>query len=249
MLSVNELINKKRTSQKISMITAYDFAFAKMAEMAQVDQILVGDSLANVMLGYSSTREIGMEEMLVFTKAVAKGAPHTHIVSDMPYLSDSNAKLALENAKKLIEAGAKSVKLEGAKLEVIETLVANNIAVVGHLGLLPQTASNFKQVGKAPQEELQILKEAELLTKLGVFEIVLEHIPSGLGQKITQEIDAITIGIGAGPFTDGQVLVLHDVLGMHNGKYPPFASPFKDFFSEGVQGIKEYIQSVNSTSN
>ena len=160
MLSIKEIQNKKKNKEKISIITAYDFAFARMAEEAGIDQILVGDSLANVMLGYPSTRDIGMAEMILFTRAVAKGAPNTHIIADMPYLSDGDPETAMENAKRLLEVGAHSVKLEGAKINVIEALIKKGIPVMGHLGLLPQTAESFKQYGKTEAEADQLLKEA-----------------------------------------------------------------------------------------
>src|SRR5574344_2605136 len=244
MLSIKEIQNKKKNGEKVSVITAYDFAFAKMAEAAHIDQILVGDSLANVMLGYSSTREIGMNEMIIFTRAVSKGAPNTHIISDMPYLSDSNPTLALENAKHLLDAGAHSVKLEGAKEDVIEILLKNNSPVMGHLGLLPQTAKSFKQFGKSSEEADQLLKDAMTIDKLGVYSMVLEHIPESLGSLISQRVSAVTLGIGAGESTDGQVLVLHDVLGLNGGKSPPFAKKFANIFEIGVQGISDYIQSM-----
>ncbi|MDR1759999.1 MAG: 3-methyl-2-oxobutanoate hydroxymethyltransferase [Fibrobacter sp.] len=248
MLSIRDLKEKKKNGEPVSMITAYDFAFAQMAERAGIDQILVGDSLANTMLGYSSTREIGMNEMKIFTSAVRRGAPDTHIVADMPYLSDENPKAALQNAKALLECGADSVKIEGVNTEVLKVLRDNEIEIVGHIGLQPQTAKNFKQHGKTPEEAERIFKEAEILNALGVFEIVLEHIPEELGKRITQEIPAITIGIGAGRFTDGQVLVLHDVLGLHDKKNPPFAARLTNLFDLGVEGISKYIEHIRQGS-
>lgn len=244
MLSIKEIQNKKKNKEKISIITAYDFAFARMAEEAGIDQILVGDSLANVMLGYPSTRDIGMAEMILFTRAVAKGAPNTHIIADMPYLSDGDPETAMENAKRLLEVGAHSVKLEGAKINVIEALIKKGIPVMGHLGLLPQTAESFKQYGKTEAEADQLLKEALAIDKLGVYSMVLEHVPESLGSLISQRVSATTIGIGAGRNTDGQVLVLHDVLGINGGKIPPFAKKFADVFEVGVRGISDYIRSI-----
>lgn len=244
MLSIEDIQNKKKSGKKISVITAYDVAFARIAETAGIDQILVGDSLANVMLGYKTTRDIGMNEMVIFTQAVSRGAPNTHIISDMPYLSDATPALALENAKRLIDAGAQSVKLEGAKEDVIEKLLANHIPVMGHLGLLPQTAKNFKQYGKSAEEAEQLIKDAETIDKLGVYAMVLEHVPESLGSLISQRVSAVTIGIGAGQSTDGQVLVMHDVLGLNGGKNPPFAKKFADVFELSVQGISDYIRYI-----
>ena len=244
MLTPEEIKARKNTGEKISMITSYDFAFAQMAEAAGIDQILVGDSLANTMLGYKSTREIGMEEMLIFVAAVCRGAPNTHVVADMPYLSDKDPQTAYDNAKRFMDLGASSVKLEGTPEGVIEFLRSKDIPVCAHLGLLPQTAENFKQKGKTEEEAAAIEAAAKYVDSLGCFEMVLEHIPEELGTKITREVSAPTIGIGGGKFTNGQVLVMHDALGMHPRKIPPFATKFVDMYSLGVKGISDYIASV-----
>lgn len=245
MLTANDIKQKKIRGEKVSMITAYDFAFAQMAEAAGVDQILVGDSLANTMLGYKSTREVGMNEMLIFTAAVCRGAPNTHVVADMPYQSYDTPAQALENAKRFLDVGATSVKLEGIIPGVYEILRENDIEICAHHGLLPQTAENFKQKGQTDEEAKAILEASLLADKAGCFEIVLEHIPEALGTSITKQVKAVTIGIGGGKFTDGQVLVMHDALGMHNRKIPPFATKFADLYSAGVEGFKKYIESVN----
>lgn len=247
MLSAQDIMQKKVRGEKVSMITAYDFAFAQMAEAAGIDQILVGDSLANTMLGYKSTREVGMTEMLIFVSAVCRGAPNTHVVADMPYLSDENPQLAYDNARRFMDVGASSVKLEGVKEGVFEKLIANNIPVCGHFGLLPQTAENFKQKGRTEEEAKQVIDSAKYADEVGCFEFVLEHIPEELGTLITKQVKAVTIGIGGGKFTDGQVLVMHDALGMHNRKIPPFATKFADMYSVGVEGMKKYIESVDGT--
>lgn len=243
MLTAKE-IKAKKNIEKVSMITGYDYAFAHIEETAGIDQILVGDSLANVILGYKSTREVGMTEMLIFVAAVCRGAPNTHVIADMPYLSDKDPETALENAKRFLGCGAASVKIEGADLKVLESLRNHDIEVCGHLGLLPQTAKNFKQCGKTEEEAERILADAKKLDGLGLFEIVLEHIPDSLGSLITQQVSAITIGIGAGSGTDGHVLVMHDTLGMHDRKVPPFVTKYADMFSAGVAGVKAYIKSV-----
>lgn len=245
MLTANDIMQKKVRGEKVSMITAYDFAFAQMAEAAGIDQILVGDSLANTMLGYKSTREVGMTEMLIFVSAVCRGAPNTHVVADMPYMSDENPQLAYDNARRFMDAGAASVKLEGIKEGVFEKLIANNIPVCGHFGLLPQTAENFKQKGRTEEEAKLVMDSAKFADEVGCFEFVLEHIPEDLGTLITRQVKAVTIGIGGGKFTDGQVLVMHDALGMHDRKIPPFATKFVDMYSLGVEGMKKYIDHVN----
>ena len=246
MLSPSDIVAKKQKGEKVSMITAYDFAFAQMAEAAGVDQILVGDSLANTMLGYKSTREIGMNEMLIFVAAVCRGAPNTHVVADMPYLSDKDPQTAYDNARRFMDLGAASIKLEGTPAGVIEFLRSKDIPVCAHHGLLPQTAENFKQKGKTEEEARAIEAAAKFTDDLGCFEMVLEHIPEELGKKITDSVKAVTIGIGGGKFTNGHVLVMHDALGMHPGKIPPFATKFVDMYSLGVEGFKKYVDSVNA---
>lgn len=245
MLTPEDIQAKKSKKQKISMVTAYDFAFAKMAEAAGVDQILVGDSLANTMLGYKSTREIGMNEMQIFVAAVCRGAPNTHVVADMPFGSDANPQLAYDNARRFMDLGASSIKLEGVPEGVIEFLRSKDIPVCAHHGLLPQTAENFKQKGKTEEEANAIIAAAKYTDNLGCFEMVLEHIPETLGTLITQQVSAATIGIGGGKFTDGQVLVMHDALGMHPGKIPPFATKFVNMYELGVEGFKKYVEHVN----
>ena len=246
MLTAEDIRALKGTGKKVSMITAYDFAFAQMAEAAGVDQILVGDSLANTMLGYKSTREIGMTEMLVFAAAVCRGAPNTHVIGDMPYMSDRDPQTAYDNARRFLDVGCSSIKLEGTPEGVIEYLRSKDIPVCAHHGLLPQTAENFKQKGKTEEEAAAIEAAAKFTDALGCFEMVLEHIPEELGTKITREVGAVTIGIGGGHFTDGQVLVMHDALGMHPRKIPPFATKFVDMYSLGVEGFRKYVESVKA---
>ncbi len=245
MRSALDILNMKKSGEKVAVTTAYDFAFASIAEAAQVDMILVGDSLANVMLGYKSTREIGMTEMEIFTAAVCRGAKNTHVIADMPYGSDCTPEETVKNAKRFINCGASSVKLEGAKIEVIRALLDNGIQVMGHLGLLPQTATNFKQRGQSEAEAEQIYKEAEALADLGVFAYVLEHIPQELGEKISRNLKPVTIGIGAGNATDGQVLVMHDLLRLHNKKVPPFVKEqTADIYGESLKGFQKYVSQV-----
>ena len=246
MLTAEDIRALKGTGKKVSMITAYDFAFAQMAEAAGVDQILVGDSLANTMLGYKSTREIGMTEMLIFAAAVCRGTPNTHVIGDMPYMSDRDPQTAYDNARRFLDVGCSSIKLEGTPEGVIEYLRSKDIPVCAHHGLLPQTAKNFKQKGKTEEEAAAIEAAAKFTDALGCFEMVLEHIPEELGTKITREVGAVTIGIGGGHFTDGQVLVMHDALGMHPRKIPPFATKFVDMYSLGVEGFRKYVESVKA---
>ncbi|MDD6092426.1 MAG: 3-methyl-2-oxobutanoate hydroxymethyltransferase [Hallerella succinigenes] len=245
MLSAQQ-IKERKGKQKIAQITTYDFGFANIAEAAGIDQILVGDSLANTMLGYKSTQSIGMTEMLVFTAAVCRGAPNTHVIADMPFKSYDDPKSALENAKRFMDVGASSVKLEGFMPDAIETLIQNGIPVCAHLGLLPQTAVSMKQVGKTEEEAERLLKEITAIDELGAYECVLEHIPDILGEKLTKAVSLITIGIGGGPHTDGHVTVLHDALGINNGKIPPFATKYCNIFDIAKKGIEDYVSFVHT---
>ncbi len=228
------------------VVTAYDAPFARRAESAGVDAILVGDSAANVVLGLNSTREIGMEALLLFVGAVSRGAKHTHIIADMPFGSDEIPEEAVKQARRFIEAGAHSVKIEGAKINSAAAIRAAGIPLVGHLGLLPQTAKSFKQVGRNPEEEAQLLQDAFALSAEGMCAVVLEHIPAALGASLTQKLPCPTIGIGAGPGTDGQVLVLHDILGLNERALPPFAKAFGAVGEEASAALARYAQAVRA---
>jgi len=165
----------------------------------------------------------------------------------MPYLSDKDPQTAYDNARRFMDVGASCVKIEGTPTGVHEYLLNHDIPICAHLGLLPQTAENFKQKGRTEKEAAAIIKAAKYVDDLGCFEMVLEHIPEELGTKITGMVNAVTIGIGGGKFTDGQVLVMHDALGMHPRKLPPFATKFVDMYSLGVEGFKKYIDSVQNS--
>ncbi len=245
MLSKEDFYSMKKNGKAISVVTVYDAAFARMAEEAKIDMLLVGDSAANVMLGMDRTAGISMEAICIFTNAVKRGAPNSYIIGDMPFGSDSEPKVAVQNAKRLIEAGASAVKIEGLPLESLKAITEEGIEIVGHLGLLPQTATNFKQVGKGEEEAEKIFEQAKILDSLKPCSIVLEHIPDSLGKKISQAINSPTIGIGAGKQTDGQVLVMHDILRMHPFKLPPFAKTFANFWEAGVNAFCDYKNWVN----
>jgi len=245
MLTKKDFYSMKKNGKAISMVTVYDAAFARMAEAAKIDMLLVGDSAANVVLGMDRTADISMEAMCIFTNAVKRGAPNSYIVSDMPFGSDSEPKIAVQNAKKLLEAGANAVKIEGLPLESLKAIREEGMDIVGHLGLLPQTAKSFKQVGKNKDEAEKIFEQAKVLDKLELCSIVLEHIPDSLGEKISQAVNSPTIGIGAGKQTDGQVLVMHDILRIHPFKLPPFAKSFANFWEMGVNAFRDYKNWVN----
>ena len=236
---------KLKGSKPIAMLTAYTCPVARSLEAAGIPVILVGDSLAMVEMGFDSTREVTLEHMVYHVAAVRRGAPDTHIIGDMPYLTDKDPDTALASAQRLLAAGADSVKLEGPKTEVIAHLVRHGIAVVGHTGLTPQTAKSFAKVGRTEQDARRIRDEAMAIQDAGAFLLVLEHIPYDLAKTITSSLAIPTIGIGAGPDCDGQVLVINDALGL--GDYwPPFSKQYAHV-SQTIQDVaKAFAKEVES---
>jgi 3-methyl-2-oxobutanoate hydroxymethyltransferase len=237
---MNSLIELKKNNIPISMITVYDAAFAKMASSAQIDILLVGDSMANVVLGLPSTRDILLDELLSATRAVRRGAPSGLILGDMPFESEKTPELALINAQKFIEAGATAVKIEGYKPEVFEILQRHNIPFVGHLGLLPQTAKNYKQTAQSLEEQALLLEQALQIEKFKPLCIVLEHVPSSFGKQMSEALNVPVIGIGAGSDCDGQVMVLHDILGLGGNYVPPIAKRFINAGEMMVSALSDY---------
>lgn len=247
---ITELVLKKG-KEKITMLTCYDYSFAKILDEAGIDIILVGDSLANVVLGMEHTKDVSFLEMYEHTKAVVKAAKNTLIIADMPYVTyQRNKKKAVYYAKKFVEeAGADGVKIEWFPQceEVTANLVKNKIPVMGHIGLTPQRVDKiggFRVQGKDFQSALELVRQAKTLEKLGVFSIVLECIPSQPAQFITRQVNVPTIGIGAGIFCDGQVLVLYDILGLYKKLRPKFVKVYCDLYSLIYKAIKEYIVDV-----
>lgn len=219
---------KKKGTQKISMVTCYDASFAKLVEKAEIDSILVGDSLGMVIKGDSNTLDVDISEVEYHVKAVRKGAKIPFLIADMPFGSyQITVEKGIENAVKLMKAGAEAVKVEGGKevAELIMALTSFGIPVVGHVGLTPQYVNKFggfiKQ-GKTSESRSFILESAKIIEKAGAEMIVLESIPEDLGKEITAELRIPTIGIGAGKNTDGQVLVIYDLLGMDESFNPSF---------------------------
>jgi len=235
---------KRYKSKPMVVVTAYDTAFAAIAQKAGVDVILVGDSLANVMLGYKQTKSVDMKVMEIFTSAVTAGAKNTHIIADMPFGSYDNPESALINAEKFMSCGAHSVKIEGYRKGLVKYLTDNKVPVIGHVGLLPQTAESLTQVGNNDKEENEIKTSASGLEDEGAIAIVLEHLRYDLAEKITSSLSIPTIGIGAGKNVDGQVLVLHDLLGIHNHALPPFAKKFADVYKTSLKGLQDYCSQV-----
>jgi 3-methyl-2-oxobutanoate hydroxymethyltransferase len=240
-MKIQDFGQKKSAGQKISMITCYDYSFARILNETEIDCLLVGDSAAMTMHGYSSTLNASVNLMTLHTAAVAKGAPKKFIVGDMPFLS--YRKGLSENvtaAGKIMKAGAHALKLEGAKgnLELVRHLVDSGIPVMGHLGLTPQSVNQlggYKVQGKLQKEQDDIYKDSLALEKAGCFSLVLECVPASLAKKISENLAIPTIGIGAGVNCDGQVLVLQDMLGMNMNFKPKF---LRTYFA-GVQNLQK----------
>ena len=221
-MSFIENLSKKKGKEKIVMLTAYDYQMAKIIDEVGIDLILVGDSLGMVFQGHPDTKSVTMNDMLYHTRAVARGAKNTPIVGDMPIDSYRSVDEALKNAKLFLDSGAKAVKLEGNEAEIVKALISEGIPVMGHIGLLPQRVEKYRVYGKKPEEAEKLLNDALELDELGVFSIVLECIPESLAKKITESVRALTIGIGAGKYCDGQVLVVNDLLGMDESFKPKY---------------------------
>lgn len=243
-MSPKDFVARKGT-KPIPMLTAYTCPVARSVEQAGVPIILVGDTVGMVEMGFDSTRDVTIEHMEYHIGAVRRGAKSTHIIGDLPYRTDRDPETALENARRLVNAGADSVKLEGANTQVIRHLVEHNIPVVGHTGLLPQTAENFKQVGRTEEDAQRVMDEARAIEAAGAFMVVLEHIPYPLAREITHALTIPTIGIGAGPDCDGQVLVINDALGL--GDYwPPFSKQYAYASRTVLQVASEFSEEVES---
>ncbi|MEG0830195.1 MAG: 3-methyl-2-oxobutanoate hydroxymethyltransferase [Anaerovoracaceae bacterium] len=241
----------KEKGIKQTMLTAYDYSFAKLMDEAGVNSILVGDSVGMVCLGYENTLSVTMEDMIHHTKAVVKGAKNALVVADMPFMSyQTSVYDAVCNAGRLIkEGGAQAVKLEGggAVKEQIEAIVAASIPVVAHIGLTPQSVNVFgghKVQGKNGDAAQRILDEARIVEAAGAFAVVLECVPADLAKKITETISIPTIGIGAGPGCDGQVLVYQDMLGLFSDFTPKFVKKFANGGEIITAGFKNYIKEV-----
>jgi len=238
-------------SQRIGMITAYDFPSAKLADAAGSDVILVGDSLGMVILGYPDTLSVTVDDMLHHTRAVARGATRALIVGDMPYLSyHVSVEESVRNAGRFIQAGAQAVKIEGGKpsrIRVIEAVLDAEIPVMGHIGLTPQSVNafgGFKVQGKGADDARRLLDEAAALEQAGCFSLVLECVPSELASLISERISIPTIGIGAGIHCDGQVLVYHDLLGLYDGHKPKFVRRYAQIGADIQAAIEHYLADV-----
>lgn len=252
-VTTQTVVEMKNRKEKISMLTAYDFTMAQIVDQSGVDVILVGDSASNVMAGYETTVPMTMEHMLYHASCVVRGVERALVIADLPFMSfQVTAKEALINAGRMMkEAGVHGVKLEGGEViaDTIKRIVNAGIPVMGHLGLTPQSIYKFgtyKVRAKETIEADQLLKDAKTLEQSGAFSIVLEKIPAPLARKVTKSVSIPTIGIGAGADCDGQVLVLHDMLGLNKEFNPRFLRRYADIHKTMTEAIQQYIRDVKS---
>ena len=250
-VSIDDLKAMKECGEKIAMLTAYDYPTARLLDEAGVPIILVGDSLGMVVLGYSSTLPVTMADMLHHVSAVVRGTQKAHVAADMPFMSyQAGPEDALRNAGRFLqEAGAQSVKLEGgvSVAETVRRLVEAGIPVMGHIGLTPQSVNQFggyKLQGKTPAAAVKLLNDAVALEKAGAYAMVLETIPAPLGKLVSERVSIPTIGIGAGPYCDGQVQVLHDMLGLFGDFVPKHAKQYAHLAEEIGRAAREYLTEV-----
>jgi 3-methyl-2-oxobutanoate hydroxymethyltransferase len=251
--TVSSFLQAKANKEKITMLTAYDYSMAKIVNDAGIDAILVGDSLGMVVQGYESTLEVTMDDMVYHCRAVARGAENALIVGDMPFLSyHISVEDAVRNAGRLIQEGkAHAVKLEGGVDQVanVTAIVKAQIPVMGHIGLTPQSVNmfgGFKVQGKDTAQAQKVIDDALALEAAGVFAIVLEGIPEKLATLITEKISVPTIGIGAGRYCDGQVLVIHDLLGMYSGQSPKFSKRYTALNETIKDSVTAYVTEVKT---
>ncbi|HXV27467.1 MAG TPA: 3-methyl-2-oxobutanoate hydroxymethyltransferase [bacterium] len=249
-LSIKSIYDKKKKQEKITALTAYDALLGRILDEQGADIILVGDSVGMVLLGYDTTVPVTMRDMLHHTKAVSRGVKQALVVADMPFGSYDTPERALRNARRFIQEGrADAVKLEGGARvrNQIQVLIRSGIPVMGHLGMTPQTASQlggYRVQGRDKKQAQEILKDAELLDRLGVFSLVLECVPALLAHKITRKIKCPSIGIGAGPKTDGQVLVTYDMLGFTGPVRPKFVRQYANLEYQIRQAVSQYRNDV-----
>ena len=241
--TINEIVQKKN-KQKITVVTSYDYTMASLCD--QVDILLVGDSAGMVMLGYENTTPVTMDQMCMFTEGVSNGRKNAIIVADLPNKSYENETDAVANSQRLINAGADAVKLEGRLPEIIKAIVKAGIPVMGHLGLLPQTAKKYSVQGKTEADAQMLLEDSKALEDAGCFTIVYEMVASETMKKITESVTVPTIGIGCGKYCDGQVLVIHDMLGLYDKIDPKFVKRYLSLSKSIRKAVSEYVNDVEN---
>jgi 3-methyl-2-oxobutanoate hydroxymethyltransferase len=250
-LPLTELAELKRRGQKLAMVTAYDFPSGRIADEAGVELVLVGDSAGMVVLGNESTVPVTMDELLMLTRAVVRGAKRPLVIADMPFGSfQASDESAVDNAVRFVkEAGADAVKLEGAgpTLSRVQAIVGAGVPVMGHVGLTPQSATmlgGFKAQGRTAEKAERLYEDALALEAAGCFAIVLEAVPAPVAARVTEALEVPTIGIGAGADCDGQVLVWHDLLGLYEGKAPRFVKRYADLAGQARKALEAYVDDV-----
>jgi 3-methyl-2-oxobutanoate hydroxymethyltransferase len=248
--SVKDIIAKKKSRKKISVVTAYDYTIASLCDRAGVDIILVGDSGGMVMLGYDNTIPVTMEQMELFTQAVSRARQNALLVGDLPFMSyQSSISDAIANSGRLIKAGADTVKLEGGSemIGTVKAIVETGIPVMGHIGLQPQTtmlSQGYRVQGKTVETATKLIDDAKALEEAGVFSIALEMVSHEVAKIITESISVPTIGIGSGKHCDGQVLVIHDMLGMYDKLKPKFVKRYLSLSEDITKAVKSYRKDV-----
>ena len=250
-ITTNSLLELKNNGEKISMLTAYDYTLAKIIDNAGIDIILVGDSASNVMAGHETTLPITLDEMIYHASSVVRAVDRALVVVDMPFGTyQGNSKKALDSAIQIMkETGGHTVKLEGGSeiIDSVKRILSAGIPVMGHLGLTPQSIYKFGTYtvrAKEEEEANKLIEDAKLLEEAGCYAIVLEKIPSKLAKKVAETLNIPVIGIGAGANVDGQVLVLHDMLGMNHEFNPRFLRRYLNLYDEITKGVKQYISDV-----
>lgn len=252
MKGLSELADRKRRHERIVMVTAYDYPSARVVERAGVDVVLAGDSAATTVLGYETTRAVSIEEMLMLTRAVRRGLTTTLLIGDLPFGSyEDNDDLAVASARRFIDAGCDAVKLEGAgpMLKRVEALVAAGIAVMGHVGLAPQharTPEEFRAKGRDAASAVSIVNDATALEQAGCTALVIEAVPSNVTEVVMQHVTVPVIGIGAGPASDGQVLVYHDLLGLLETRPAKFVKRYGMFAGSLTAAVRAYAEEVRA---
>jgi len=247
-----DIIAKKADGQKISVITAYDYSLATLCDKAGVDILLVGDSAGMVVLGYENTIPVTMTNMQMFTEAVSRARVNALVVGDLPFMSyQANVSDAIKNSGKLIKSGADAVKLEGGieMADTVEAIVETGIPVMGHIGLQPQTtmlSEGYRVQGKTAETAIQLIESAKALEEAGVFSIALEMVTSEVAKIISESISVPTIGIGSGKNCDGQVLVIHDMLGMYDKLKPKFVKRYLSLSKDITNAVDSYRKDVES---
>lgn len=251
-MSINDIRQKKEKSEKIVVVTAYDFTTAKICDESEIDILLVGDSAGMVMLGYPNTISVTIDEMMQFCKSVVNGSNNSLIIADMPFGSyQFDLSLAFLNAVKFIKLGCNAVKVEGGYevVPLIRKLTENGIPVMGHIGLKPQTSllwEGYKVQGRTADSSVDLFKQALKIEKAGAFSLVLELVTREISEKISKSISIPTIGIGSGNGCDGQVLVFHDLMGLYNNFKPKFVKRYLESYSLFSHALKKYIDEVKN---